>query len=61
MTLKTETAAMARGMEDHVWTIRERIEGSAKFSGKKRCCSRITIVDKLDNGFFLLANHDLRQ
>jgi transposase-like protein/IS1 family transposase len=31
MTLKTETPAMASGLEDHVWTIRELIEESAKF------------------------------
>ena len=30
MTLK-ETPAMASGLEDHVWTIRELIEESAKF------------------------------
>jgi len=31
MTLKTETPAMASGLADHVWTIRELIEESAKF------------------------------
>ena len=31
MTLKKETPAMAGGLEDDVWTIRELIEESAKF------------------------------
>jgi hypothetical protein len=30
MTLNKETPAMASGLEDHVWTIRELIEESAK-------------------------------
>ena len=31
MTLKTETPAMASGIKNHVWSIRELIEESAKF------------------------------
>ncbi len=31
MTLKTETPAMASGLEDHVWRIRELITESAKY------------------------------
>jgi hypothetical protein len=31
MTLKTETPAMASGLENHIWTIRELIEESANF------------------------------
>ena len=31
MTLKKKTPSMASGLADHVWTIRELIEESAKF------------------------------